>query len=325
MTVNGIKKYIIFAPPLTKNNGVRALYTLHDVLRSRGYEAFMYCPEEELSQYHYMNTISAQTRHSDIIVYPEVVRGNPLRFQNVVRYVLYYPGVFGDGTISYHQSENVFTWDLPYYSAPCLLLPCMDTTLFYNNGEEKTVDCYFVHKKGMWRKVPEIAGLIEINMTYPETRDELAALLRKTRTLYSFDEKSMLNIEAKCCGAVVKIVTEDGFRDCDDWDCYSSDIPRQQLDNFIKVTQEMDYQGDIEPYTVTFKQRAKIVIRCIIVCFLSIIPKKMLSAKLKNIKRNYINIIKRAGSLRRYNNEIQKIVCGNGIGSNLDESIHKNS
>lgn len=306
MTVTGSQLYVIVAPPLARNNGVRALYTLHDVLRNRGYEAFMYCPEEGLPQYHYMNTINAQTRKTGIVVYPEIVRGNPLRFNNVVRYVLYYPGVFGDGTTSYHESEKVFTWDLPYYNAPCLLLPCMDTTLFYNNGEEKTVDCYFVHKKGIWRKVPEIAGLTEINMTYPETRDELAALLRKTRTLYSFDEKSMLNIEAKCCGATVKIVTENGFRDCDDWDCYSSDIPRQQLDHFIQVTQGMDYQGEMEPYSVTFKQRAKIFIRCIIVGVLSLLPPNVLSAKLKNMKTNYTNIIKRAWNLARYNRELQR-------------------
>jgi hypothetical protein len=149
--------------------------------------------------------------------------------------VLYYPGVLG-GTPAYHPSETVFTWARQYHDAPVLSVPSIDTSLFFDPGLPKTQDCYFVHKGGKWRDLEEVEGLMEINMDFPKTREQLAEILKTTGTLYSFDPHSALNDEAKVCGANVRLVTPDGHvgfeREDEDLDLFG-----RQLDFFIEATQ----------------------------------------------------------------------------------------
>lgn len=243
------KKYIIYAPKLSGSNGIRALYTLHDLLWEKGYEAYMFCPDEHCGNYHYINSIDKKMRSYDIIVYPEIIIGNPLQFRNVVRWVLYFPGKNG-GATSYHHSEMIFTWDTCYYNAPEIYLSGIDRNLFFDEHLPKTQDCYFVHKGGKWKYVKEIEGFLEINMDYPATRKELAQILKTTRILYSYDAYSAINLEARLCGAQVKIITENGFKDYWEEDRFDKDILEHQLEYFIKITQVRNYKGDIESYGV---------------------------------------------------------------------------
>lgn len=250
------KRYIIVAPaPPKKSMGNRMLYKLYDVLRDKGYEAFMFCPNGHVPGYQYLETFDAHTRKSDVVVYSETVTGNPLKFKNVVRYVLYFPGKLG-GETTYHPSENVFTWSKRYYpNAPELFLKWLDTSLFYDEGLPKTQDCYFVHKGGKYKELPELKGLTEINMTYPASRSELAQLLKTTGTLYSFDPDSAILTEAICCGAKAKVITEDGFRDVNFQFPFSNEQIEAQLVNFIKSTQEMNYQGPIQKASIKFTMK----------------------------------------------------------------------
>lgn len=239
------KKYVIYAPPLTKSNGIRALYGLYDLLLAKKYDAFIFCPQEQVEKYNYINKIDDFIREKDIVIYPESVSGNPLQFQNVVRWVLYFPGKNG-GSLSYHSSETIFTWSKIFYDAPQLYLSGIDHLLFYDEHLPKTQDCYFVNKGGKWKEQEEVKGLLEINMTFPPTREELAKLLKTTRILYSYDPYSAINLEAKLCGAKVKIITEEGFEDFEGVENFNSDILESQLNDFINITQAMKYKGKIE-------------------------------------------------------------------------------
>lgn len=256
------RRYIIFAPPLCRNNGVRALYTLYSSLRDAGCEAFIFCPERQEAPYQYMLSFDRETRENDIMVYPEVISGNPLRFRHVVRYVLYYPGRLG-GEASFFPAEKIFTWDNAYIDAPAIRFPYIDRALFYDAHLPKTQNCYFVHKGGRWRDIPDMENMVEINMQFPETREELARLLQTTDTLYSFDVKSALNLEASLCGARVKIVRENDIVD------YQRDIMddastlRAQLAAFICQTQAFRYEGELEPYPLHRKQALRLLLaRC---------------------------------------------------------------
>ena len=235
---------------MSPSAGVRALHVLHDSLRERGYEAyifsstFYYSLRKTPPKYRYAEPLSEFSVENDIVVYPEVVRGNPLRFQNVVRYVLYFPGVLG-GAKEYHHSEKIFTWDTMYFDAQKLVLPIIDTELFFDAALPKTQDCYFIHKGKKWKDIRETDGLLEINMRFPKNRSELARLLQTTRILYSYDKFSALNTEALLCGAQVKIITENGFEDhiCKPFDMENF---ARELEFFIRETQQMHYTGEIE-------------------------------------------------------------------------------
>lgn len=240
------KDYIIWAPILNKSNGVRVLYQLYSELEKRGFNVYLYSKNGQTEGYKYVDKITQNIKKNSIVIYPEVVWKNPLRIQNVVRYVLNYPGVLG-GAKKYHKSEKIFTYAKKYYpEADFLPIPTIDENLFFDEKLEKTQDCYFVYKNGKFRDAKETQNLLEINMEYPQTKEELAHLLKTTRILYSYDDCSSLLDEAELCGAKVKIITKDGV--IDRFSDYKERMENYEkhLDNFIDITQKMNYRGRIE-------------------------------------------------------------------------------
>lgn len=242
------KRYIIWAQPLTRSAGTRVLYMLYERLRQRGQEALIYCPVEHLDRYEYIDILDAATLAHDIVVYPEIVWGNPLRFQNVVRYVLYVPGVLA-GEATYHPGECLFTWSLEYCDTNELFWSTIDRSLFFDEQLPKTQDCYFVNKVEKWGDFAELRDAIEINMSYPATREELAQLLKTTRILYNFDEYSILSEEALLCGAQVKIVTKDGMLDFKPFfpgSVIDKSCEESLMASFISITQDINYTGPLQ-------------------------------------------------------------------------------
>lgn len=244
------RTYIIWCPSLTRSNGTRVLLRLAAELKAVGCRVFRYAhvrggvadgvdciTDSELTR---------EIREQAIVVYPEVVAGNPLRIRNVVRWVLYYPGRNG-GCCNFHRGDKVFSF-LPRFfpGAPVLTTPWLDESLFYDDGRERSLDCLFVHKGGKWKHVPELEDLQEINMRFPETRKGLAELLRSTRTLYSFDDCSSVLDEACLCGAKVLLVRKEGF---EPYYSHHSQVVQEfpsQLRFFVKETSQMDWRGPLE-------------------------------------------------------------------------------
>lgn len=243
------KKYIICAPEYSGSAGIRALYLLRDALEIRGYTAKIYCytkgSQPTQNDRIFINEISETVRNNDIVVYPEIIFGNPLRFKNVVRWVLYFSGVLG-GQTSYSAGELVFTWSKEYLAdKPCLHFDTIDSTLFYFDPlVEKNVNCFFVHKKGLFRKIPEISECIEITMDFPATRKELGELLRKTKTIYIFDPHTALSEEAFRCGCNVMIVHENSIEEYTP-QCFDNEVATKELDLFVRETQLFNYTGEI--------------------------------------------------------------------------------
>ena len=241
------KDYVIWTPSYRKSNGVKALHRLYGELEKRGLNVYLYSGKPYTDGYRYVEKISEDLRNNAVVIYPEIVFGNPLRFQNVVRYVLNYPGLLG-GEKTYHNSEVIFAHVYNFYSsANILTIPWIDETLFYKDNSPKTQDCYFVYKGGKFRNAKETEGLLEINMNFPKTQKELADLLRTTKVLYSYDSCSSILDEAILCGVEVKIITKDGI---ENYNVSYYELIKdfeKNMENFINITQNMYYTGRIEP------------------------------------------------------------------------------
>ena len=217
-------------------------------LIAAGYHVLYYVPDKTNWPEHIptISTVTREMRINAVVVYPEIVAGNPLRVRNVARLVLFYPGTNG-GMRRYHHSEMTFTY-LPEFlpGSDILTIPWLDEELFNDPGYERTQDCCFVYKGGRWIDPPELRGLKTITMDWPESREQLADLLKHTRTLYSFDSESAVLYEAMACGANVLIVTKDGYLTPPNiYRQAVKDFPAQ-FANFIKRTQESDYKGRIQ-------------------------------------------------------------------------------
>lgn len=162
------------------------------------------------------NTVTPET----IVVYPEIVHGNPLRAKRVVRYVLNHPGLLG-GDKTYAKDEAAVYY-AEYFRTSCeaaattvlgrLYVGVVEPELFHAEGRKGQYDACYIGKG--WRiaqRHPEwmqIARLITAQR--PLTREKLGDVLRQTKTLYSYDHMSAINHEARLCGARVMIVQKHG-------------------------------------------------------------------------------------------------------------------
>lgn len=151
-------KFIIKAYDyMPKVGGVIALHELGEVLAKLNQEVYLIssyttttskavCINEHTAR----NIIQEDDR--TIVIYPEIVYGNPLNAKNVIRWVLYTPGVNGGDSI-YDQNEHVFLYKTEfglntiYKDRQILNIFLSKTDIFYDMGKERSGDC-FLKKKG---------------------------------------------------------------------------------------------------------------------------------------------------------------------------------
>ncbi len=220
--------YLIMAPEYQHNSaGVRALYRLKDEIIKRGYEA-------KIVQ-------KGFATNDDIVVYPEIVNGNPLGGKTVARWVLNYPGLLG-GQKEYDPKELIFTWDKVYCGGHVLTVPIIED-FFRNEGLKRSGQCFWIGKG----KRPDIENYntdnwTEITYDWPATREELAKLLNEKETFYTYDNNTALISEAKACGCKVVIIGETDTSDFDE----NIKHYDEQIDAFIQETQEAAKNDDNE-------------------------------------------------------------------------------
>lgn len=196
------KRYILYSTPFYhRSGGLMALYNLQKILIRKGFDCIYYfTPEVEVAK--------QEITDNDVIIYPEVICGNPLEAKNVVRWLLNIPGVCG-GDGLYSNTDLIFCYLPKDY-------PNMKGYLFIPNWEEglkdlgliRKYDCIWVYK-GVWKKRIPIDG-VEITSNWPKSKQELINLLQHCKTLYTYDDCTCLAHEAKLCGCDVKLINADG-------------------------------------------------------------------------------------------------------------------
>lgn len=169
-----------------------------------------------------------------IVIYPEIVSGNPLKAAHVVRWALNDPGLLG-GDTHYSDDELVFAFNprrldvvsfatnAPLGSHRILRVGLVDPShIYFDSSVEKTVDCYFTHKGHELEKrfpLPNDKHLLALENNTPNIA-ALGDLLRRTRRLYSYDHYSNVLREAAICGCEVLVVDREGrWHDPETCDC----------------------------------------------------------------------------------------------------------
>jgi len=154
-----------------------------------------------------------------IVVYPEIVGGNPLKADCVVRYVLNYPGFLG-GDKSYAADEIVFAFsqclaDAIENVSGILLFPVVDTNVF-NLGAPRTRHgtCFYASKyqssgHALFDLPP---GAVEILRDSPKAQspEQIAELFRTSELFYCYEDTALI-LEANLCGCPCVIMPSDFF------------------------------------------------------------------------------------------------------------------
>lgn len=196
------RRYVVVAPPYAHNSaGIRVMYDLQKWLVLAGLDAIV-CT--------WFNGYPVEQFEDDIVIYPEVAPGNLLKAKRVIRFILNVPGKLGYGEKTYDPGEILVAYNkelAPYANGRMLQVPSIEP-FFNGEGAVKTVNAVFVGKGQDLGLHP--ADCIAITKAYPPSRREVAQLLRSTKTLYMYDDFSMISHEAALCGCDVKLIRKDG-------------------------------------------------------------------------------------------------------------------
>lgn len=231
--------YVIFPHPYRHNSaGIRALHRLIHHLNERGVEAYTIASgnpdwnEPAFAEY--------RRCREPILIYPEVVPGNPFRASKVVRWVLNTPGLLA-GDVVFDPSELIFTWSQSYIDTDRILqVDVVEDGLFHPGNLRRDADRFYFGKgevKGI-EKLQVTEGLEEITSSYPPTRQELANLLQRTRVLYTYDNCTCLVCEALQSGCKVVILPEQQELEPNPAVLPPSDSYASMIDTFIHITRK---------------------------------------------------------------------------------------
>jgi hypothetical protein len=220
MTDARVHPIYIDAPPYSANSGgVRALHLLCDHLNRLGYEAYIIrgAPINATSGLRTpaLGPVVAMRhkilRRIPIVVYPEVVAGNPRRGKIVVRFLLNKPGLltpgvertYGDGDYFIHYTEE---HGIPGRKSLDAFMPLVDRNTYYPAPPEAVRQGFVLYSfranlDGVvlpaW-----LAPVVSVSMRHPRSHQELAALYRQSRAMVTF-ERSTAILEALHCGCPV--------------------------------------------------------------------------------------------------------------------------
>lgn len=176
-----MRPYVIWSPPWDhKIGGVRALYRLADELIDRGCSASV--------------VNGGDVDPAAIVVYPEIIHDNPLRAERVVRWRLNRSRVPGDGM--------AFDWQPTGSGDPLLTVDILDHDLLQRRDGPRSGVAYVV-RKGVCDRALVPAGAVEITRTWPTEHAETIDLLASVEYVVSFDEFTLLNVEAILLGTPV--------------------------------------------------------------------------------------------------------------------------
>ncbi|MCK5424804.1 MAG: hypothetical protein KAI89_05485, partial [Emcibacter sp.] len=129
--MNNRPNYIIYAPSFSENNGgCIVLHKLCHMLNQLGERAFLWPmepvykprmrdrvlsflkpkPFEVNKEFNTPVATPKDLNDNSIVIYPEIINGNPLKHKNVVRWFLHKPG-HHTGKVEYGENELYFIFD----------------------------------------------------------------------------------------------------------------------------------------------------------------------------------------------------------------------
>lgn len=247
--------YYVWAPPWDNNSsGIRCMHLLTHALNQSGQRAYLVPVNMVFKTNPALNTPVLNEEHQyfyhnrgvePIMVYPEVVRGNPFEGKKVVRWLLAPAGLYGGDKV-FASTDKVYgyTKDL---NPNVLCLPTFNEKIFYPPKEGiRKGGCYYAHK---YKTVHGNALLPITDGMTPcvGSPEQVAEILRTHEVCYVYERSEILVTAAMCGCKVEPIKTEywNGRLPEEFFDAQGDLVPqyllryhfKNQLAEFIKETQ----------------------------------------------------------------------------------------
>ncbi len=252
------RKYIIFAPPYNeKSGGSVVLHKLCSILNDLGYDSYLFPYFETFrldkmgilryikskilnyfKNYHLNSTFNTRIYNLgikditdlDIVIYPEVVYGNPLKAKNVIRWLLHQPG-FHTGEINYCKNELYFKFnsaikDFNFNGSKTskLELKIIHYPLEIYNNENisfKRFGTAYCLRKGRNKKIQhDLENSILID---EKNNEDIAKIFKNVTTFISYDTYTAYSIFAVLCGCRSVVIPDENVS-IEEW--YPNELDR---------------------------------------------------------------------------------------------------
>jgi hypothetical protein len=144
-----------------------------------------------------------------IVVYPEIVRGNPLNAPNVVRWLLYYTP---DESYEFSADEMFFRVDRNFDhpgipgDVPDLFLYEINPAYRNEGRRDRKGACYMVRKGLNKPRIPETENAECLD---GRSHEEIARAFNRCAVFYSYDEATMYSQYAALCGCLSVVIPGD--------------------------------------------------------------------------------------------------------------------
>lgn len=235
--------YIIFSWGYSEETGgILALHKLCDAMRKAGKQAYIWPAHEPVSgrwpvlswywrqwrmrikkspRYAFPVNPSYDTPLASIwklknaiVIYPEVVPGNPLRAKHIVRWFLNKPGRL-TGQTHYGPNELYFYYQEAFNEPTInpdpdnklLIITIMDDIYKQTNFGPRTGTCYILRKGKDRAPPPESLGGVVID---GRSHAEIAAIFNQSEYCVSYDSYTMFSAYAAMCGCKSIVVPTPG-------------------------------------------------------------------------------------------------------------------
>lgn len=264
--------YIIFSWGYSEEiGGILALHKLCDAMRKAGEDAYIWPAHEPVSKHWpvlgwYWRQLRKRIKKAPrltfqvnpsydtpvapiwklknaTIIYPEVVQGNPLRAQRIVRWFLNKPGRltgqthYGPNELYFYYQEAFNEPDInPHPDNKLLIITIMDDIYKQTNFGARSGTCYILRKGKDRAPAPDKLDGIVID---GKPHAEIAHIFNQSEYCVSYDSYTMFSAYASMCGCKSIVLPTPG-------------IDRAQWQPIEKLTYGIAYgESDIERATQT--------------------------------------------------------------------------
>ena len=187
-----------------------------------------------------LTDFSRERIDASYVIYPETVLGNPLRARNVVRYFGNRDGALKNGAKVKRGASDFLLAHSRAMTPEAHHVCCFAwmNPLFNRNGSQpplrRTLDLSYIGKGALSGFIGHVTNTVTIGRHWPESKEELAVLLRQCRFFYTADACSNINNEALSCGAIPVFVHNGPWSDAEIDAFEAGAIPR------LRQNEELD-------------------------------------------------------------------------------------
>jgi len=205
-------KIIIYSPSFSPDSGgIIVLHKLCDILLNLGYDAGFFIQD---NQSFYTNS-SYKSRgynllnidlENDLIIYPEIIWGNPLNGKNIARYIMNIGHVTLNRKDTWGENDHWIYYSERFYDGikPKNILTISDSKLDYfkDYGLERNIDDCFSYRKQIENinNIKKFHSPTAIEIPFNCGDEFLINVFNLCKNFYCYDVESHLSVLASLCG-----------------------------------------------------------------------------------------------------------------------------